>query len=90
MIVVAALYQFLEIEEGEAHRTVRLMRDVMREYDVRGNVRVAKEGLNGTISGSRDGVKKFLDVVKGVRAKRGTSLSTRKPWQRHMYMKRQL
>ena len=74
MIVVAALYQFLEIEEGEAHRTVRLMRDVMREYDVRGNVRVAKEGLNGTISGSRDGVKRFLEVVKGVRAKKRNEL----------------
>ena len=40
------LYQFIEIEdEDEAHRIVREMRDVMNKYDVRGNVRVAREGV---------------------------------------------
>ena len=52
MMIVAALYQFIEIDdEDEAHRIVREMRDVMNKYDVRGNVRVAREGVNGTISG---------------------------------------
>ena len=73
-MTVAALYQFAEMDEDEAHRIVREMRDVMSKYDVRGNVRVAREGVNGTICGDRIGVEKFLDVVKGIKAKRRNEL----------------
>jgi len=45
MKIVAALYQFMNIDDEEAHRVVDRMKDVMHKYDVRGNVRVAKEGV---------------------------------------------
>ena len=90
-MIVAALYQFIEIEdEDEAHRIVREMRDVMNKYDVRGNVRVAREGVNGTISGDREGVEKFLDVVKGVRAKRRNELIYKEAVSKTHVYKRQL
>jgi len=53
-IVVCALYRFVRLENFEALRSPLL--DVMEQYDVRGTLLLANEGVNGTIAGSREGI----------------------------------
>jgi len=53
-IVVSALYQFVRFEECEALRQPLL--DFLNEQDIRGTLILAKEGINGTVSGSREAI----------------------------------
>lgn len=39
------------------------LRHVSKRFDVRGNVRVAQEGVNGTVSGGREGIDAFVDML---------------------------
>ncbi|MEO1939894.1 rhodanese-related sulfurtransferase, partial [Candidatus Thioglobus sp.] len=58
---VCALYQFVRLDDFEAFRTP--LRELMVELEVKGTILLALEGLNGTISGSKesiDGVIQFL------------------------------
>jgi len=56
-IVVCALYKFTALEHFETLRQPLL--DLMLENDVHGTLLLAREGINGTIAGSRAGI----DVV---------------------------
>lgn len=53
-IVVCALYRFVRLENFEALREPLLA--LMEQYDVRGTLLLANEGVNGTIAGSREGI----------------------------------
>ncbi|MGB1173643.1 MAG: rhodanese-related sulfurtransferase, partial [Marinobacterium sp.] len=53
-IVVSALYQFVRFDECEALRQPLL--DFLNEQDIRGTLILAKEGINGTVSGSREAI----------------------------------
>ncbi|NRP47555.1 MULTISPECIES: rhodanese-related sulfurtransferase [unclassified Marinobacterium] len=53
-IVVSALYQFVRFEECEALRQPLL--EFLNEQDIRGTLILAKEGINGTVSGSREAI----------------------------------
>jgi UPF0176 protein len=53
-IVVCALYRFVRLENYEALREPLLA--LMEQYDVRGTLLLANEGVNGTIAGSRQGI----------------------------------
>ncbi|WP_111494759.1 MULTISPECIES: rhodanese-related sulfurtransferase [Marinobacter] len=57
-VVVCALYKFTALEDYERLRDPLLA--LLNEYEVRGTLLLAHEGINGTIAGSRDGV----DAVK--------------------------
>lgn len=62
MIVVAALYKFVNIADTLTlrERLLTLMRDVA----LKGTLIIAREGINGTVAGSREGIdtlKAFLD-----------------------------
>ncbi len=61
--VVAALYHFASIEDPETFRDA--VYDVMNGNKVRGTILVASEGINGTVSGSRDGIDALLAFLKG-------------------------
>lgn len=52
--VVCALYKFVRLDHFEALRKPLL--DLMLERDVRGTLLLAHEGINGTISGDRQGI----------------------------------
>lgn len=52
--VVCALYRFVRLENFEQLRQPLL--DVMEQYDVRGTLLLAHEGVNGTIAGTREGI----------------------------------
>ncbi|PAU87983.1 hypothetical protein CK507_10445 [Pseudomonas sp. WN033] len=57
-IVVVALYKFVTLEDFEALRQPLL--DVMVDNDVKGTLLLAREGINGTISGPRAGLDQVL------------------------------
>lgn len=49
--VIAAFYKFVPLPDYEALRTP--LQDFCRSLDVKGSILVAREGINGTISGTR-------------------------------------
>jgi len=58
-VVVAAMYQFVAVEDPAALREPLL--EVMQKNGICGTLLLAKEGINGTVAGSRDGI----DVLLG-------------------------
>jgi len=60
--VVCALYKFVILEDFEAIRPPLL--SIMLEHEVRGTLLLAREGINGTISGSRDSIDTVLKWLK--------------------------
>ncbi|WP_444899068.1 rhodanese-related sulfurtransferase [Microbulbifer sp. VAAC004] len=60
--VVCALYKFVTLEDFESLRTPLL--DVMLENQVRGTLLLAREGINGTVAGSREGIDTILAYLK--------------------------
>ncbi|MGM0634409.1 MAG: rhodanese-related sulfurtransferase, partial [Pseudomonadota bacterium] len=62
-IVVAALYRFVGFDDFEQWRQPLLK--LMREQDVRGTLLLAGEGINGTLSGTRDAIDTVLAYLRG-------------------------
>lgn len=65
-IVVAALYKFTRFADFEQYREPIL--NIMLDNDVKGTLLLASEGINGTISGSRQGIDAVLDYLRSVEA----------------------
>ena len=61
-IVVAALYKFVTLKDFTALRQPLLA--AMRAHGVKGTLLLAKEGINGTISGMRNAIDGFLNHLK--------------------------
>lgn len=61
-IVVCALYKFVRLENYQALRAPLLA--VMEQNDVKGTLLLAEEGINGTVSGSREGIDTLLAWLK--------------------------
>ncbi|WP_110649918.1 rhodanese-related sulfurtransferase [Salinicola peritrichatus] len=61
-IVVAALYQFVTLDDHESLREPLL--DEMKRLDVKGTLLLANEGINGTISGTRESIGALLAWLK--------------------------
>ncbi len=62
-LVVAALYQFVELSDYREIRSPLL--DTCMSHGLRGTLLLAEEGINGTIAGNREGidaVKQWLDA----------------------------
>lgn len=57
-IVVAALYKFVTLEDFEALREP--LRQTMVDNDVKGTLLLAREGINGTVAGTREGIDALL------------------------------
>lgn len=57
-IVVCAMYKFVTLENFQDLRQPLL--DVMEANEVRGTLLLAKEGINGTVAGSRQGIDALL------------------------------
>ena len=63
LLVVAALYQFVELPGYRELRPALL--DICTSNGVRGTLLLAEEGINGTIAGTREGidaVRAWLDL----------------------------
>ena len=61
-IVVCALYKFVTLENFEALR--QPLHDIMQAYQVRGTLLLAREGINGTIAGSRQSIDTVLEWLR--------------------------
>ena len=65
-IVVAALYKFTRFSDFEDYRQPIL--DRMLDNEVKGTLLIATEGINGTISGSRQAIGSVLDYLRSIEA----------------------
>ena len=65
-IVVAALYKFTRFTDFENYRQPIL--DMMLDNDVKGTLLIASEGINGTISGKRQGIDNVLAYLRTIEA----------------------
>ena len=61
-IVVCALYKFVSLDDFESLREPLL--NVLLENQVRGTLLLAREGINGTVAGSRAGIDNLLTYLK--------------------------
>ena len=61
-IVVAALYRFVRLENFEVMRAPLL--EVCSQHNLRGTLLLAKEGINGTVSGARSDVERVLEHLR--------------------------
>ena len=59
--VVCALYKFVTLENFEEMRQPLLT--FMQDNGIKGTLLLAKEGINGTVSGSRAGIDALLDYL---------------------------
>ena len=57
-IVVAALYKFVALDNFPEMRQPMLA--AMKRHAIKGTLLLAHEGINGTISGTREGMDGFL------------------------------
>jgi UPF0176 protein len=57
-IVVCALYKFVTLENY--HALQRPLQTVMEQHAIRGTLLLAHEGINGTVSGTRNGIDALL------------------------------
>ncbi|NKB60759.1 MAG: rhodanese-related sulfurtransferase [Gammaproteobacteria bacterium] len=62
-IVVCALYKFTSLEAHESLR--KPLQNKMAELEIMGTLLLAREGINGTIAGSRNGVDQLLQWLQG-------------------------
>ena len=61
-ITVVALYHFAALDDFETKR--RPLLELMQEWDIRGTLLLAHEGINGTVSGSREAIDTLLQFIK--------------------------
>lgn len=61
-IVVCALYKFVSLPDYQQLR--QPLFDVMEKNDVKGTLLLAREGINGTVAGSRGGIDALLKWLK--------------------------
>ncbi len=61
MYTVAALYKFKKLDNLERRKSDLL--SLMRSLDMCGTIILAPEGLNGTVAGSAESMKRFADYV---------------------------
>lgn len=78
--IVSALYKFVTLEDFESLRKPLL--DLMEKYQVRGTLLLAKEGINGTIAGERDGIDSLLKWLRS--DPRFADLETKESYEREM------
>jgi len=60
-IVVCALYRFVELDDYEALR--QPLQDFLHAHDIKGTLLLAREGINGTVSGAQHAMDALLDYL---------------------------
>ena len=61
-IIVCAMYKFVALEDFEALREP--LHKVMQNNDIRGTLLLAREGINGTVAGNREGIDTLLSWLQ--------------------------
>ena len=65
MFTICALYKFSRLDDFEKMQVP--LRNFMDSLNVRGTLLLAREGINGTISGSDSAINKILDYLNADR-----------------------
>ena len=60
--VVCAMYKFVTLDNFEALRQPLL--DAMLKHEIKGTLLLAKEGINGTVAGTRQGIDNLLNWIQ--------------------------
>jgi UPF0176 protein len=61
-IVVCALYKFITLDHYEALQ--QPLKSVMEEHHIKGTLLLAKEGINGTVAGTRSAIDTLLEWLR--------------------------
>lgn len=61
-IVVAALYRFTPMDDYRALKSP--IEKEMKQFEVKGSLLLAKEGINGTIAGDREGIDQLISFLR--------------------------
>jgi len=64
MFTVAALYQFTRFDHPDALRPA--MVDLCATHQIKGTLLVAREGINGTVAGSADGIAALIAHLRAL------------------------
>jgi len=84
MYIVSALYHFTLLENFEALKAPLLK--LMQEKQILGTLLLAREGINGTISGTREAIDELISYLRSdhrlKNLKTKESLHTKKPFER--------
>lgn len=59
-IVIAAFYKFVSLEDFETMREPLLAK--MHEFNIKGTIILAAEGINGSFAGKRDQIDLFISL----------------------------
>ncbi len=62
--LVAALYKFVALSDFEAFQ--KPIQEKCLAEDIKGTILLAGEGINGTVAGSEDGMRRFLAFLRGM------------------------
>ena len=62
MLTVCALYKFARLDDFE--KIQEPLKRFMQSLDIKGTVLLAREGINGTISGEKESINKVLDYLR--------------------------
>ena len=65
-VIVCALYKFTVLEDFESLREPLLV--TMKSHLITGTLLLAKEGINGTVAGSRTGIDQLLQWLRNIPA----------------------
>src|SRR5690554_5899251 len=61
-IVVCALYKFVTLDDFQTKKQPLL--DFMLSREIRGTLLLAREGINGTVAGSREAIDALLEYLR--------------------------
>ena len=62
MYAICALYKFTRLDDFEDIQTP--LKSFLESMSVRGTLLLAREGINGTIAGSKESIEKVLDYLQ--------------------------
>ncbi|MBI2786144.1 MAG: hypothetical protein HYX60_07530, partial [Legionella longbeachae] len=61
-IIIAAFYQFVSLEDFETMREPMLAK--MHEFNIKGTILLASEGINGSFAGTRSQMDLFYQFIR--------------------------
>ncbi len=83
---VTAFYKFQKLAEFQVHKIEELLQKFADDTDLNGLVILADEGLNGTVSGSKETIESFKNLIHNMPGFEGTifkdSSAGKKPFKR--------
>ncbi len=84
--LIAAFYTFTHLSETKISSTIKESKRLGNEYNIKGTILFAKEGINGTICGPEVGINKLLKYLENILPK--NNLDKKFSWSKQEAFKR--